>query len=279
MSDGSRTFSGQGAVITGAGSGLGEALVRALAEAGAAVVVADIEEAAAERVAADLREAGRRALAIGCDVSDRVDVERLVKAAQDFLGEVNVLCNNAGVFHQADPPEATEADWRWLLDVNVLGVVHGIQAFLPGMRSNSGLRHIVNTSSFGGLAAGLHGGIAAYAASKYAVVGLSEQLRFDLAPEGIGVTVICPGGMPTRIHESERLRPGGPAPADAAEDPALMARFSSGTPTSLVAQATLDAVLADRPYVMSATGFEAPLERRFEALRASFEHAADPRRS
>jgi NAD(P)-dependent dehydrogenase (short-subunit alcohol dehydrogenase family) len=208
---------GRVAVVTGGGSGIGRALVHAFAAAGMAVVVADIEQDAAELVAGEARQREVRALAVPTDVADPPSLEALAaRVAQEF-GSVNVLCNNAGVFLAGSLAEATREEWAWLLAVNLLGVVEGVRAFLPLLR-RAGPReaHIVNTASGAGLSA--PPGMGIYSTTKYAVVGYSETLRRDLAPEGIGVSVLCPGGVNTRIFEAGRNRQpqfGGPSPASA----------------------------------------------------------------
>ena len=171
---------GDAAVITGAGSGLGEGLAHVCHETGMRVVVADIQLDEADRVASEIREAGGEAIAVLTDVSDPASVAALAARAYEEFGEVRLLCNNAGV-QVFKPLVGTSADdWRWVLGVNVHGVIHGIDAFVPRMRQQAGAAHIVNTGSISGcgpyprpttMAAG------AYITSKYAVVGLSEALH------------------------------------------------------------------------------------------------------
>jgi NAD(P)-dependent dehydrogenase (short-subunit alcohol dehydrogenase family) len=220
---------GRVAVVTGGGSGIGRALVHAFAAEGMHVVVADIEPAAAEAVAGEVRQQDARALAVPTDVADPASLEALAARVEQTFGQVNVLCNNAGVFLAGSLAEATREEWAWLLAVNLLGVVEGVRAFLPLLRK-AGPReaHIVNTASGAGLSAAPGMGI--YTTTKYAVVGYSETLRRDLAPEGIGVSVLCPGGVNTRIFEAARNRQarfGGPATTSAVRTTNLTQREPS----------------------------------------------------
>jgi NAD(P)-dependent dehydrogenase (short-subunit alcohol dehydrogenase family) len=236
------------------------------------LVVADIEQGPAEEVASQLRDADCEALAVRCDVSDPDSMEELASRAHGHFGSINLLVNNAGVFLRSDPPEATAADWEWIFGVNVFGVVNGLHAFLPRMRTHAGFRHIVNVASLGGLAAGFHTGIAAYTASKFAVVGLSEQLRLDLAPEGIGVTVVCPAGMPTNIMNSERNRPGARYPP-VSQDPSTVGNaIQAGMDTHVVAELTINAVLHNRSHVVNARGPRDVVLRRFGDIAEAFAH-------
>jgi len=179
------------------------------------VVVADIEQDAAETVAGEVRQREVRALAVRADVADPASLDALAARVERDFGHVNVLCNNAGVYIAGSLAEATREQWAWLLAVNLMGVIEGVRAFLPLLRKAGALEaHIVNTASGAGLTTAP--GIGVYNTTKYAVVGFSESLRRDLAPEGIGVSVLCPGGVNTRIFESERNRQpqfGGPATA------------------------------------------------------------------
>ena len=260
---------GDAAVITGAGSGLGEGLAHVCQEAGMRVVVADIQLDEAERVASALREAGGEAIAVETDVSDSTSVAALAARAYEEFGEVRLLCNNAGV-QVFKPLVGTSADdWRWVLGVNVHGVIHGIDAFVPRMRQQAGAAHIVNTGSISGcgpyprpttMAAG------AYITSKYAVVGLSEALCDELEPEGIGVTVLCPAGIRSRIFDAERNRPetlGGPAPAPVDQWEGMEPRE--------IGRMLLDAVREDRLFVFTETWPRRFIERRHARMMAAFD--------
>lgn len=193
------------AVVTGGGSGIGEAIAREAAARGMSVVVADIDEVAAERVAGELSASGAQAIAAQVDVSNLASVEALRQTAVDAFSAVHLLCNNAGVWVGAQMAEADIRDWRYLIDVNLYGAIHGVKVFLPDMLA-SGEGHIVNTASMGGLLSGPPEGL--YCTTKFAIVGLSESLLLEVADKGVGVSVLCPGLVNTALIESSaRLRP------------------------------------------------------------------------
>jgi NAD(P)-dependent dehydrogenase (short-subunit alcohol dehydrogenase family) len=196
---------GSVAVVTGAASGIGAALGRAFAAAGCSVVLADVDAVALDAVAATMEG---EVLAVVTDVSVAADLEHLAEAAFIRFGSVHVLCNNAGVSTFNPVIAQSLDDWRWVLGVNLWGVIHGVQAFLPRMTAQGQPAHIVNTSSLAGLASGLPS-LGPYNVSKVGVVALSETLRMELAMASspVGVSVLCPGSTPTRILESERNRP------------------------------------------------------------------------
>ena len=195
-----KELAGRVAVVTGAGSGIGRALSQALAREGMRIVAADIDETGlAETIK------GLDAIAVRTDVTDLAEVQALADRAWESFGAVHVLCNNAGVAVWGGLETATHRDWQWVLGVNLWGVIHGIEAFVPRMTARKSEGHIVNTASMAGLIASQ--GLGVYNTSKYAVVGLSETLVKDLRPYGIGVSVLCPMGVATRIRESERTRP------------------------------------------------------------------------
>ena len=191
-----KQLEGRVAVVTGAAGGLGRALAFELARAGMDVSVADIAEAGLAPLAEELRALGRRAIAVPTDVSNPRALEQLLKRTQAELGGCHLMCNNAGVFHAAPLLEASEAQWARVLGVNLWGVVHGCRVFGAHF-AQQGQGHILNTAS----AAGLFPvpGMSSYSTSKFAVVGLSQQLRWELAAQGVGVTVLCPGVLKTQM--------------------------------------------------------------------------------
>jgi NAD(P)-dependent dehydrogenase (short-subunit alcohol dehydrogenase family) len=271
-----RELRGKVAVVTGGGSGIGAALARACAAEGMAVVAADVDLAAAEAVAGEVRARGTRALAAAVDVRERASLDALAARTYRELGACHLLCNNAGVVLFRPLAETTERDFAWLLGVNALGVFHGVAAFLPRMRAQGGEAHVLNTASMAGLVAIGAMPVGAYTASKFAVVGYSEMLREELAPDGIGVTLLCPGGVATRIGESERSRP--PELHDAAPPPsrALGAGDDGILAPEAVAACALDAVRANAPYAVTHPDWWPFVEARFEALRAAFAAAGAP---
>jgi NAD(P)-dependent dehydrogenase (short-subunit alcohol dehydrogenase family) len=198
-------LTGKVAVVTGAASGIGLALAEAFQAEGMAVVLADIESGPLH-VAAERLSVSGDLLAVRTDVSDAAAVVALRDAAIDRFGRVNVLCNNAGVGGGGPMADVALSTWQWVLGVNLWGVIHGVSAFLPHLASH-GDGHIVNTGSVAGLVS--LPGMGPYNVSKHGVVTLTETLHQELIQSGstVGVTVLCPGFVNTRIVESERNRP------------------------------------------------------------------------
>lgn len=199
-----RDLAGKTAFITGGAAGLGLAMAQSLAGAGMNVVLADIEQEALDKAVAEFKESNAQVMGILVDVTDREAMVRAADEAEARFGNIHVVCNNAGVAAGGTLDTVSYEDWDWVLGVNVGGVINGIQTFVQRMKDHGEGGHFVNTASMAGFIGGA-GGI--YSTSKFAVVGLSETLRQDLEPHGIGVSVLCPGFVKTRIHESERIRP------------------------------------------------------------------------
>ena len=260
------SFKGTVAVVTGGGSGIGRALALALAREGARVVVADLDEAAMDGVVREARGHGVDALAVRTDVTDLPQVEALAEHAWQAFGAVHVLCNNAGVATWGGLEKATHRDWQWVLGVNLWGVIHGVEAFVPRMIASGQPGHIVNTASMAGLIASQ--GLGVYNTSKYAVVGLSETLAKDLKAYGIGVSVLCPMGVETRIRESERSRPVALRNESGPAEPAVELIGRSLAPES-VADMVLDAIRRGELYVITHDEGLEPLRRRFERMQQS----------
>src|SRR3954452_1983342 len=232
MNNGTRQFSGTVAVVTGAGSGIGRATARLLAQLGAKVHCADLDAQGAERVAHDIGTAVAHQL----DVSDAAAVEALAARVFDEDGAVDILHNNAGIGHAGDIEHTTVEDWRRVIDVNLLGVAYGVAAFVPRMLRQGRAAHIVNTASGLGLMPAAR--MAPYCASKFGVVGMSEALNAELAPRGIHVTALCPGVINTAIGTKSIMR-GGLA---ARQEQALKYYRTQGVPPEEVAAAVIDAV-------------------------------------
>jgi NAD(P)-dependent dehydrogenase (short-subunit alcohol dehydrogenase family) len=262
-------------VVTGGGSGIGRALVDIFSREGARIVVADIDEAAANEAAETVRKAGGTALAVRTDVSERAQVQALADRAFNELGAVDVLCNNAGVALWGPLESATHEDWQWALGVNLWGVIHGIEAFVPRMIASGRRGHVVNTASMAGLLATR--GLGVYNTSKYAVVGLSETLVKDLAPHGIGVSVLCPLGVATRIRTSDRNRPVHLRNADASAAAPVALDGTTLAPDA-VAELVLSAIRENRLYVITHPESLEPIRRRFQRIeRAVLEQKPRPR--
>lgn len=270
-------FAGRIAVVTGAGSGIGLALARALAAESMSVVLADIEEAALEKAAADVAGSGAEVLAVPTDVSAPTAMAALADAAYDRFGAVHVLCNNAGVSGGGLSWEIPLEDWDWVLGVNLRGVINGVHAFVPRMVAGGDDGHIVNTASVAGLVSTPF--MASYNVSKHGVVALSETMSIELAMVGspLGVSVVCPGWVRTRIHEADRNRPGGPAAGD--DDPRFVAVRAmveewnaSGMDPADVAAQVLAAIRDRRFYVKTHAAMEGLIRKRHAAI----EDGTDP---
>jgi NAD(P)-dependent dehydrogenase (short-subunit alcohol dehydrogenase family) len=195
-------LAGKIAVVTGGASGIGKGIAAILAAEGARVIIADIQREALDVAAAELGVDG-----VPTDVSDSDSVERLARTVVEKYGTVHVVCNNAGIGPLAPVKDLTLDDWRWMLGVNLWGVIHGVHTFLPLLSGNPDGGHIVNTASMAGLVA--HARLGAYSTAKYGVVALTEVLAEELAADGsrVGVSVLCPGTVRTNIGTSSRNRP------------------------------------------------------------------------
>ena len=253
---------GRVAVITGAASGIGLALAQACAREGMKLVLADIETDPLLRVQAQLRAEGVAALAQTADVMDEAQVIALADTAYREFGAVHLLCNNAGVAApalRAPSWETSAAEWQWVLGVNLMGVAHGVRAFVPRMLAGGDEGHVVNTASV----AGLISGPGPYFASKHGVVCLSEALYKELRAAGarLSASVLCPGLVRTAILDAERNRPAAFGPRTDLQSASASVRqaaasfresLQSGYAPSQVADAVLDGVRADRFYIVPA---------------------------
>lgn len=270
-----KDLNGKVAVITGAGSGFGREFARLGAHEGMKLVLADVQREALDAVVAELKGAGAEVIGEIVDVADSGQVAQLADRAFQTFGPVHLLMNNAGVGGGGYLWENTDKDWNWVLGVNLMGVVHGIQHFVPRMleaNRHGTPGHIVNTASMAGwLAAPLMG---VYNVSKHAVVALTETLYHDLrlAQSTIGVTALCPAFVPTGIADSHRNRPktlANPAPPTTSQRMAQAASekaVSSGRMTAEhVARMTFDAVRENRYYVFTHPQILPTVQARFEA--------------
>ena len=275
-----KDLEGKVAVITGGGSGIGRGIALAVADAGMSVVIADIESDAAEAVAEEVRGRGVDGVAAVTDVSVLGSVQELAESVYARFGAAHLLCNNAGVVVMGTIDTMTSADWKWVLSVNLDGVVNGLQAFLPRMRDQTGQKHIVNTAS----AAGLYpqAGMGVYSASKYAIVSISEVLRDEAAGYGLGVSVLCPGVVRTNISNAHRSRPaelGGPVtPQWLTEmESSRDKRLEIGIDPLEVGQLVRQAVLDDELYILPSPETRVDVEARFQEILAAFDRAAPPK--
>jgi NAD(P)-dependent dehydrogenase (short-subunit alcohol dehydrogenase family) len=260
---------GSVAVITGGASGIGRATAVALARGGADVVLADINDERLAEAQAEIAALGQRALAVHCDVAQDADLERLARVTQAELGSVDLLMNNAGVVLRGALEAIDLDDWQWCFGINVFGVVRGLRAFLPGMLAR-GHGHIVNTASVAGLVA-LTGEGAPYIASKFAVVGLTEALALYCRPRGIGVSLLCPGGVATNLAETGRSI--GMTPERELAETRVAQTVQGGVEMqpSEVAACVLEAVRTERFFVLPDPINEAVIKSRAADLDAFLE--------
>jgi len=274
-----KELAGKVAVVTGAASGIGRALSDAFAAEGMHVVMADIEDDALEVAAKEVGAGGTNVLAVRTDVSNGADVDALAARAVDEFGAFHVVCNNAGVGSGGTMWELTEADWAWVLGVNLWGVIHGIRAFVPRLvEQNEG--HVVNTGSIAGLTSAPMMG--PYNASKHAVVTISETLQRELALNGstVRVSVLCPGFVQTRIAESDRNRPehlrNPVEPEMSGVGRELMKQIvASGLPPGDVARQVVDAVKTDRFYVLPHPEMKSAVRTRMDDILEDRSPAAE----
>ncbi len=247
-------------VVTGAGSGIGRALALGYAARGSKIVVADVQDDARTETVGLLEAGGTETLGVKVDVSDAASVEALADATIERFGEVHVVCNNAGVGGGGLIKDQQLVDWKWVIDVNLWGVIHGIQYFLPHLRA-ADEAHIMATASVAGLTA--TPGLGPYNASKFAVVGLMETLFHEMERDdeaNVGVSVLCPGVVKTNIITAQRNRP------------AHLRRQRTGTVVNEDARrrnANVAAALAERgmdPAEVAECVIDASIERRFWVL-------------
>jgi NAD(P)-dependent dehydrogenase (short-subunit alcohol dehydrogenase family) len=269
-------FAGGTAVVTGGGSGFGRALAHRFADAGMHVVVADIDVDHARLVAAELPDAS----AVRVDVGDPASVHALAGEVGDQAGELRVLAANVGVQQINALDDLSADDWRWVIEVNVLGTVGTVEAFLPLLRAASGMRRILLTTSTSATYAAAR--LGAYTASKYAVLGYGETLRLELAAEGIGVTMVMPSAMATTHVESSAaarpvaLGPSGTTDEDLMAVGAAMVRGPDDVATpEHAARHVIDALVEDRPFLVTHGSAPAAVEERFRAIVEAFTQAND----
>ncbi len=262
-------LAGRVAFVTGGASGIGLALAEGFAKEGARIVLADIEAEALEKAEGDLLASGAEVIGVQCDVSDRGSVMAAADAAIEAFGKVHILCNNAGVAPADAIDETTPEDWKWCLGVNLMGVVHGIQALVPRIKEQGEGGHVVNTASIAGLIALPTVGI--YTATKYAVVGISETLRGELAPAGIGVSVVCPSFVKTRLHEGHRNRPAelGSGPEEPNEFMAQM--LANATEPAVIAERVIRGIKRGDFYILPHADMKLGFEVRANEILAAFD--------
>jgi NAD(P)-dependent dehydrogenase (short-subunit alcohol dehydrogenase family) len=271
-----RDFKGKTAIVTGAASGIGLGIARALAHAGANIVLADLRPEPLEAAGRAIETIGVRTLAVTTDVSDPASVMAAGQAALKTFGALHIAINNAGVAMHGTPIEkVTTEEWEWVIGVNVKGVINGIRTFVPMIRAHGEPGHVVNTGSISSLFVREGRNQGAYAMTKYAVLALSEALEQELAGTGIGVSILCPGGVNTSIFDSAATRPdrfGGSYRRP--EQEALKSAFATGVlAPETVGRRVLQAIQDNEFYIFTHTNERAVIAGRFDRMRAAFDRA------
>jgi len=281
-----KDLAGKTVFVTGAASGIGLGIATAFAQAGAKVMLCDIEEAALTVAVEKLRLTNADVDGVKADVSLKGELEAAAQATTARYGKVHILINNAGVGGGGPYGAWTDAAWNWTMGVNLMAVVWGIEIFGPFIEQHGEGGHIVSTASIAGL---VSPGSNAYNVSKYGVVALSEGLRSELAPRGIGVSVLCPGFIRTQIFNSTRNLPkrfegavgampiSGPS---AARLNMVGERIAQGIDPHYVGELVREGVEKDWPYIFTDLEFEPLIEARFAAIKLGFDHirGRNPRR-
>ena len=267
-----KDLTGRVAVITGGASGIGFATAQLLAAEGMKLVLADIEQGALDRAAHALSTAGAEVIGVKTDVGELAQVQRLADTTFQHFGAAHVIFNNAGVAVFGPVQEMSHADWEWILRVDLWGVIHGVETFLPRMIAQQQGGHIVNTASFAGLVA--NQGLSVYCVAKYGVVALSECLARDVREHNIGSSVLCPMVVDTNINNSARNRQhayGGPArQLDVSPEQAEKMR-GRVLPVEGVAAKVVKAIKHNELYIVTHEESRAFIRRRFERIDQAFD--------
>jgi NAD(P)-dependent dehydrogenase (short-subunit alcohol dehydrogenase family) len=268
-----RELKGKVAVVTGGASGIGRALAGRFAREGMKVVLADVEEGPLAEARAALAQGGTEVVAFRTDVSKSDQVDALAKRTFEAFGAAHVVCNNAGIGTGGMTWQVPEADWAWVLGVNLMGVVHGIRAFVPRM-IEQGEGHVVNTASIAGILTGP--GMAPYCATKHAVVAISECLHHELTLTTAGkvkVSVLCPAWVKTRIAQSERNRPkeapartGEPSQQEQMLEGMVRAAVESGIPPEVVADKVHKAIVEEKFWILTHPKTKRSVEARMRGI-------------
>jgi NAD(P)-dependent dehydrogenase (short-subunit alcohol dehydrogenase family) len=269
-------FEGKAAVITGGANGIGFATATEFARRGARVVLADVDKPSLEQAVARLHAQGFDAHAVTCDVRQLDEMVHLANESFRLLGQVDIVFSNAGIVVAGPIAEMTHDDWRWVIDIDLWGSIHAVEAFLPRLLEQGAGGHIAFTASFAGLVPNV--GLGAYSVAKYGVVSLAETLAREVKDDGIGVSVLCPMVVETKlVSNSERIRGAdyglastavvteGPGPAPSQEDTLSVDE---------VARLTADAIVANRLYVLPHAAARASVRRRFERIDHTFDDQA-----
>lgn len=275
---------GKIALITGGASGIGLGMAEAFAAAGMKVIIADIDEVALERAQALLKAAGAGVAALKLDVSSRANWDAAALDAERIFGPVDVLCNNAGIAQSRiafdkhlDLVEIPEELWRLMFDINVTGVFHGMKTIVPRMIAQGRGGHVVNTSSMAGFLA--PAGLAVYVATKFAVLGMSESAAAELAPHGIGMSILCPGGVQSNLVATTAARRASVAGAGHGAASNLLQSALPHAPkmsARKVGERVLKAIRDNELYVITHPEYGPLMTERFDTIRAAIGESAEP---
>jgi NAD(P)-dependent dehydrogenase (short-subunit alcohol dehydrogenase family) len=266
---------GKTAFVTGGASGIGLGMAEAFGREGMNIMLADIEAGALDAAIAGLRAKQIRAEGVRADVTSRDSVRAAALETIARFGKVHLVCNNAGIGAGGPLGAVPERDWDWVIDVNLKGVVYGMEVFAPLIESHGEGGHFVNTASLAGMISAP--GMEPYSASKFAVVAMSEGWALQLAPKDIGMSILCPGFVSTHIYDSRRNRPAayGADPIQAGQlESAGKAAIQAGMPTSAVGARVVEAVRDNDLYVFTHPEYKPMVEARFERILAAFDKSA-----
>ena len=271
-------ITGKTAFITGGASGLGLSMARAFASRGANVMLADINEEGLAAAAEKLRaETNAEIDHVVCDVARAEAVRAGADAVVDRFGKVHIVVNHAGVAINGKPGTIALEDWRWIVDINLLGVVYGVEVFTPLIQAHGEGGHFINTASMAGHIA--NAGMSPYFATKFAVVGYSEALALEFAKENINVSCLCPAWVKTNIHNTGFAKPsGGPSKEEAKNDPAyqeMSAVVNGGLDPDAVGEWVADCVEANRLHIFTHPEFKPFIDARSAAVSADYKAIID----
>jgi NAD(P)-dependent dehydrogenase (short-subunit alcohol dehydrogenase family) len=276
-----KDLAGKTAFVTGAASGIGLGITTALAQAGVKVMLCDIEEGALASAAEGLKRTNADVASVKADVSLKAELQAAAEETRARYGNVHILVNNAGVGGGGPYGMWSDAGWNWTLGVNLMAVIWGIEIFGPMMERHGEGGHIVSTASIAGL---ISGNSIPYNVSKYGVVALSEGLRLELGPRGIGVSVLCPGFIRTNIMNSRRnlperfaAPPAAPTPNDVLRErmQQMTERVSQGIDPLYVGELVREGIENDWPYIFTDCEFEPQVEARFTEIKRGFDRIRD----
>lgn len=274
-----KELEGKTAFITGGAEGIGYHIGRTLAGRGMKVMLADIDEKILDQAVDKLRTEGGNVAGVVCDVALRKDLEKAAEKTIDAFGKVHVLVNNAGVSVIGSQKYIPEENWRWIIDVNLMGVVYGAQVFVPLIQSHKEGGHIINVASMAGMKGLAYAG--PYCATKAAVVALSEAWREELEPAGIGVSVLCPAFVKSRIYDSMRNRQqkyGGPICFEdiLREKPHMINQKEyvvNGIDTEIAGNRVLEGIENNEAYIFTHPNYRQVVDDLYKAVSKGFDNA------